>query len=221
MPKSFYWLGHDAFNLRKASGFDPGDFLFFLPAGIRPVKGNLECLRAFEKVHAARPWARIIFAGPPLDIEYFAQFEKKIWESRAFASWIPSIPPAAMRSAYETSDIVLNASSSEGLSNALLEAIAAGKPVLASDIAGNWWPVLGEDGGPPTGCPFKRDDPEDFTRHALRFIDDKEFREAFSQAGRQRASAWPAPEMEADGLLQIYRAGIGRSRWRSPCPMAP
>ncbi len=211
VPQAFSWLGHDPFDLRETAGWEPEGILFFMPAGIRPVKGNLECLTIFEKVHAARPHAHIVFAGPALDTEYTARFGKKIAESRSFAKWMPSIPPAAMRSAYETSDIVLNTSSSEGLSNALLEAVAAGKPVLASDIPGNWWPVLGEGGGPSAGCLFKKDDPEDFVQLALRLIDDGKLREALSQAGRERASHWPTPEMEADGLIQVYRAATGTS----------
>ena len=211
VPKAFYWLGHDAFDLRKASGFNSGEMIFFLPGGIRPVKGNLECLTAFEKVYAIRAQARIVFAGPALDTEYAAEFEKKIKSHHSFARWIPSISPAAMRSAYEASDVVLNASSSEGLSNALLEAVAVGKPVLASDIPGNWWPVLGEETDPPTGCLFKKDDPEDFTRYALRLIDDAKLRETFSQAARERASCWPTPEMEAEGLIHAYRAALRAS----------
>jgi len=115
-----------------------------------------------------------------------------------------------MRSAYEASDIVLNASSSEGLSNAMLEAIACGRPVLASDIPGNWWPVLGENGDSPAGCLFRRNDPEDFMRQALSLIDDGKLREAFSQAGLERTSRWPTPEVEAEALIRVYRAALGR-----------
>ncbi len=212
VPKSFHWLGEDVFDLRSAAGFDPHDVLFFLPAGIRPVKGNLECLTAFERVHAARPRARVVFAGPALDRDYAGRFEKKVRESRSFARWIPSVPPSAMRSAYNASDIVLNASSSEGLSNAMLEAIACGRPVLASDIPGNWWPVLGKNGDSPAGRLFDRDDPDDFKRKALSLIDDKELRKAFGQAGVQRALRWPTPEAEAEGLIRVYRAAMEKGR---------
>jgi hypothetical protein len=64
VPKSFFWFGHDAFDLRKTAGCRRENILFFMPAGIRPVKGNLECLTAFEKVHAARPGQ--IACGPAL-----------------------------------------------------------------------------------------------------------------------------------------------------------
>jgi L-malate glycosyltransferase len=209
VPKAFSWLGHEAFDLRKLAGCRNEDILFFLPAGIRPVKGTVECLMAFEKLHAVRPSTKIVFAGPPLDLQYTARFGEALKRFYPFAHWIPSIPPVAMHSAYETSDIALNFSFSEGLSNALLEAIAVGNPVLASDIPGNWWPVLGENGDPPAGFLFDLSDPEDFVHHALRLIDDKNLREAFGRAGQERASRWPTPEIEADRLIQTYRMALG------------
>ena len=208
VPKAFSWLGHDVCDLRKIAECQNEDILFFLPAGIRPVKGNVECLMAFEKLHAVRPSTKIVFTGPAIDVTYTARFEEELKHFHPFAHWIPTLPPGAMCSAYETSDIALNFSFSEGLSNALLEAIAVGKPVLASDIPGNWWPVLGETDDPPAGFLFNLSDPEDFIYHALRLIDDKNLREAFGRTGHERASRWPTPEREADGLIQTYRRAL-------------
>ncbi|MFH1124552.1 MAG: glycosyltransferase, partial [Pseudomonadota bacterium] len=204
VPKAFSWLGNDRYDLRTVAGCGPGDILFFLPAGIRPVKGNLECLAAMGKVHALRPNVRVVFAGPALDTDYTARFEQEVRRLNTFAHWIPLIPPEAIRSAFETADVVLNTSSSEGLSNSLLEAIAAGRPVLVSDIPGNRLPVLGENGDPPAGTLFDPQDQDDFIRHAIKLIDDERIRNAFGQAGRLRASQWPTPETEADGLIAAY-----------------
>ena len=209
VPKAFLWLGSDRYDLRRASGCCPGDVLFFLPAGIRPVKGNLECLLAMEKVHAFRPNARVAFSGPDLDSSYAARFREEIARLHGFACWIPLISPGAMRSAFEGSDVALNTSFSEGLSNSLVEGIAAGCPVLASDIPGNRWPVLGENGAPPAGILFNPRNEEDLIRKAIKLIDDKALREAFSQAGRLRASEWPTPEEEADGLIAAYSTALG------------
>jgi L-malate glycosyltransferase len=205
VPKSFFWFGHDAFDLRKTAACRPENILFFMPAGIRPVKGNLECLTAFEKIRAARPRAKIVFAGPALDAEYANQFKKVLKRLDTFAYWVPFISPMFMRSAYQNSDIVLNASFSEGLSNALLEAVAIGKPVLASNIPGNWWPVLGDNGDQPAGYLFNPGDAEDFVIHALKLIDDEKGREVLGRSGRMRASRWPTPDDEAEGLIQVYQ----------------
>jgi glycosyltransferase involved in cell wall biosynthesis len=204
VPKSIGWFGEEEIRLRELAGCRPGDILFFLPAGVRPVKRNLECLRGLEIVHSARPRVRVVFAGPPLDEQYAARFEEEVRRCEAFARWIPLIPPAAMRSAYEAADVVLNASRSEGLSNALLEAMAAGRPLLAADIPGNRASVRGKNGEEPSGCLFELDNPEDFVSEALRLIDDENLRNALGEAGKRRAADWPGPDDEADGLIRAY-----------------
>ena len=76
VPKSFCWLGDAPCRLRERAGIGGDEFVFFLPAGIRPVKGNLEGLRFLEAVHRLRPHVRAVFAGERsgsiLDIKYFA-----------------------------------------------------------------------------------------------------------------------------------------------------
>ena len=54
VPKAFSWFGNDKFDLRETSGWTKKDFVFFYPAGIRPVKRNLEALLEIEKVHTIR-----------------------------------------------------------------------------------------------------------------------------------------------------------------------
>jgi len=211
VPKSVHWFGDEDSRLRELAGCLPGDILFFLPAGVRPVKGNLACLQALAKLREHRPQIRAVFAGPDLDASYAARFAAEIRRCASFARWIRLIPPAAMRSAYAAADVVLNASSSEGLANALLEAMAAGKPLLAADIPGNRGPVLGEDGDSPAGLLFNPHDPEDFLRQALRLIDDGALRRRLGQAGQDRAARCPHPGQEAEGLMGAYEYALRRS----------
>jgi len=210
VPKAFMWLGDTDYDLRAACGWAREDFVFFMPAGIRPVKGNLECVRALEALHALRPKIRAVFAGPALEADYARRFEAEVKRLRAFACWIPEIPPTAMRSAYGGADVVLNHSSAEGLSNVLLEAVASGRPILASDIRGNRWTVLGENGG-PCGCLFRPGDAGDFVRQALRLVDDEPFRKGLVRAGLAMAGRWPDPGAEAERLNEIYSQATGLS----------
>jgi len=208
VPKSIHYLGQENFDLRGAAGCAQKDLLFFLPAGVRAVKGNLECLRLMKIVHEQRPRVRALFAGAPLEPGYFEKFEKEIKDLRAFARWIPPIPPAAILSAYRAADIVLNGSFSEGLSNALLEATAAGRPVLASKIPGNRWAVLGNNGDHPMGFLYDMDDPEDFLKKALILADEEEVRRKFGEAGIRRAASLPTPAEEAGRLARVYQQAM-------------
>jgi glycosyltransferase involved in cell wall biosynthesis len=210
VPKSFVWLGEESSDLRSVVGAGPDDILFFMPAGIRPVKGNLECLLGFEKIRGLRSRARIVFAGPSLDDDYAERFRSEVQRQKAFACWIPPIPPAAMRSAYGSAEVVLNGSFSEGLSNVLLEGKAAGKPLLASDIPSNRWPILGGTGDPPMGLLFNPQDPDDFVRKALALIDDDALRQRLGQAAAAYASRMPGPCDEARALVAVYEAAMNR-----------
>jgi L-malate glycosyltransferase len=64
VAKAFSWFGDDFFDLRSAAGCRADDVLYLMPAGVRPVKGNLECLLALKEAHAANSKIRAIFAGP-------------------------------------------------------------------------------------------------------------------------------------------------------------
>lgn len=205
LPKSFCWMGDEPFDLRRAAHCGPGDVLFFFPAGIRTVKGNLRALLLLEKVYRLRPMIRAVFSGPAIEKPYAERFEAEIRRLSFFARWLPVIPFQAMRSAYSGADIILNFSSSEGLSNVLLEARAAGKPILASDIPENRGPVLGNGKGSPAGLLFDLESPDHFIEQALRLIDGGELRRELGENGRRHAEAMPTPEEEVRGLIQIYQ----------------
>jgi len=116
-----------------------------------------------------------------------------------------------MRSAYGSADVVVNGSLSEGLSNVLIEGRAAGKPLLASDIPGNRWPVLGDLGDAPMGLLFDPSDPADFVDKTLRLIDDAALRRSLGEAGAAYARRMPGPCDEARALVAVYETAMGRS----------
>jgi len=204
VPKSFCWLGDAPCRLRERAGIGGDEFVFFLPAGIRPVKGNLAGLRALEAVHRRRPHVRAVFAGPVLDEGYGGRFAGEIERLASFARWLPVIDPREMAAAYAEVDVVLNTSVSEGLANTLLEAMAAGKPILAADIEGNRWPVRGDGGEIPCGLLYDPGRDGDFIDQALRLTDDGELRAELIRAARDRAASLPGPKEEIDGLLAAY-----------------
>lgn len=199
VPKAHAWLGEEPFDLRGAAELGPAAFVFFHPAGLRPVKGQLECLAAFDAVHAARPRARLVFAGPEIDAAYAARLRAAAAAGRrpAFVRILPPIPLAGMRAAYAAADVVLNTSHSEGLANALLEADAAGRPALVADIPGNR----------AAKTEYVYTDAADFAAKAIALVDDAALRARLAGAARARAARAPPVEEEAGALARIY-AGV-------------
>jgi glycosyltransferase involved in cell wall biosynthesis len=88
--------------------------------------------------------------------------------------------------------------------------MAAGRPILASDIPGNRWLVDDTNGIGSGALLFRPGDGEDFVRKALRLANDAALRDFYAANSRLRAAAWPQPGEEARALLRIYEAAIGR-----------
>jgi len=105
----------------------------------------------------------------------------------------------ALDVAEPTAEVVLNTSLSEGgMPNALLEAAACGRPILATDIPGNRAAV--EDG--TTG--FLVADEARFEEAARRLATDPELRSRQGGAARARMAAWPSPADEAAAYAALY-----------------
>jgi glycosyltransferase involved in cell wall biosynthesis len=175
----------------------PGHTLFLHPAGIRPVKGNLELLELFDPLAAAGLPFTVAFCGPPLDGPYSADFFAAV-ARRPWARHLGVIPPAAMPALLRLADVVLNNSQKEGLPNALLEAAALGVPMLVRDIPGN--AAVVEEG--VNGFLYR--DATAFADRAGLLIADPALRRSLARPSPERY----ASEKETQVLLEFYRQVI-------------
>ena len=78
----------------------------------------------------------VAVVGPSLDAAYAAEVSRR-FERSTVARLLPGVTRARMVAYMRQATAVLNTSESEGQSGALLEAAAAGTPILARDIPGN------------------------------------------------------------------------------------
>jgi glycosyltransferase involved in cell wall biosynthesis len=171
--------------------------VMLFPAGIRPVKRPLFPLVPLDAVAAGLPGFELRYLGPILDAREGEALLRSL-EGRPWARYLGEVPHAAMRTALEGADVVLNCSLSEGgMANSVLEALAVGRAVLASDIAGNRSVI--EHG--VTGLLFSG--PDDFADKAARLLSDPRLRLKLGEAGRARASRFD-PEEEIEGYLRLY-----------------
>ncbi len=109
--------------------------LLLLPGAGRPEKGALEALALTAELVRRRP-VHLAIVGPSRDATYWQQVEARLAHC-PWARWHGVVAPADMPRWYRAADVVINTSLTEGLSNALLEALACGRPVVARDIPGN------------------------------------------------------------------------------------
>jgi len=174
-----------------------GPVLLF-PAGIRMVKNPLFPLAPLDGVVPRHPGLRLRYVGPILDPGEGDALLRALG-GRPWARYLGAVPHRRMRRLLDGADVVLNCSISEGgMANSVLEAMALGRAVLASDIEGNR--SLVEDG--VTGLLFSG--PTDFARAATLLLGDPALRRRLGDTARARVAQRCSPALELDGYLDLY-----------------
>ncbi len=153
----------------------------------------LEALAGLEE----RPWALTLVGDGPQRPELQAFVEThRLQERVRFASWLDGDD---LVRAYQQANLFVFPSRHEGMPNAVLEAMAAGLPVVASRIAGNEELVV--DG--ETGLLVPPEAP-DALRAALRpLLEDAALRRSMGAAGRARVEEHFSWRRAAEAYLHL------------------
>lgn len=105
-------------------------------------------------------------------------------------------------------DVFLFPSRTEGMPNAVLEALAHGLPIIGSDI-----PALRELAGDGERmCLVTGDDPRDYAEALLAQRDNPQQRARLGEAGRAWARATLNPHVTVRRVQQVYRAAVHQPR---------
>jgi glycosyltransferase involved in cell wall biosynthesis len=189
--------------VRASLGFQAHELIVGCVASLSPVKRHVDLITAFAQVHARCPLARLVLVGDgPLRAEVEAQIAAlglqdivHLLGARGDAHrlW------AAM-------DVAVLVSSTEGLSNALLEAQACGVPAVATAVGGN--PDVVQEGA--TGRLVPPHAPQALAAALLDALEQPAWRERAGRAARLRATAnWSIAAMVTsyDRLYQSLHTG--------------
>ena len=121
-------------RVRAEFGFADDDIVIGTLANFDPIKGYDVLLPAAEAVCRALPRVRFLLCGRgPLHADSLQRIERAGLAQRILMPGARRDVPAVLQAL----DLFVLASHSEGFSNALLEGMAAGLPVLATDVGGN------------------------------------------------------------------------------------
>ena len=161
---------------------------------IRRVKGHDVLVHAASRIVRQFPTATFEVAGEVLDQDYFNELRTLIrdlgLEDRfRFAGGVQQLGPWLQRA-----HVFVLPSRSEGFSNALIEAMAAGLPVVATRVGGNAEAVEDEVSGrivPP-------EDPEALAEAILRLLSSPDDARRIGEAGRQRVK----DQFTVDAMMQ-------------------
>jgi glycosyltransferase involved in cell wall biosynthesis len=200
IPQAVAFARTDPVDLAALWSLPSDRLLVLFPGGIRRVKRPLLALRGLEPVAARHPGLRLAYTGPVLEPAEGDALLGAL-RSRPWARHLGTIPHAQMASLLTQADVVVNSSVSEGgMANAVLEALALGRAVLASAIDGNR-SLIDHD---VTGLLFT--DQDDLTTQAERLAADSALRTRLGAAGRARIERDHPRHREIDAYLDLYRS---------------
>ena len=130
---------------------------------------------------------------------------------------VPPRPNREMPPFYALADAVILPSLRDGLPNTLLEAMACGRPVVASAVGGLVDVIA--DGRDGLLLPSRDDDA--WVETLLRLLQDASLRERLGAAARRTVTARFTLAQERSAWLALYREAASRSAGHRPPPAAP
>jgi glycosyltransferase involved in cell wall biosynthesis len=124
----------DVAALRRSLGVAPDDVLAAVVARLEPQKGHDTVIEAAAALRERWPQLRFLFVGGgSREAELPALVERRGLHDRILFTGFRTDSADLIRAA----DLSVLVSTKEGLSNTLLESLAAGRPVIASRVGGN------------------------------------------------------------------------------------
>jgi sugar transferase (PEP-CTERM/EpsH1 system associated) len=164
-------------GLRRELGFTSENLIVTSIGRFVPVKDFPLLIRSFASVHRLHPEARLLLvgAGDPTAVRSLA--ESLGVGSAVFFPGARGDVPALL----SLTDIYVNCSSFEGMSNTILEAMASSKPVVATDVGGN--PELVREG--ETGFLVPSGDEAALANRLTRLLDDAALRATMGADARK------------------------------------
>lgn len=189
-------------RIRSELGIPANAQLIGCIARLAPVKDHATLLRAFRMISARWPRLHLVLVG---DGELRSTLEALARElgirSRVHFAGVRDNEPNLHR----LFDISVLASTSEGFPNSLVEAMAAGRPVIATNVGGNADAVRAD-----TGFLVPPGNPERFGSALERLLADDPLRYRMGAAARDIARAEYHAESVIPRLEHLYRRLAGR-----------
>jgi glycosyltransferase involved in cell wall biosynthesis len=199
-------------DVRSAFGFLPSDPVVLFVGRLVREKGVEELLRAMAEVVVEVPDAKLLIVGGTLASERDQKTARRVEQIVArrdlatlviFAGPRDDIPEIL-----SAVDLFVLPSRREGMPRTILEAMAAGKPVVATDIRGCREEVIHE----VTGLLVPVADPHALAQSISRLLANKEEAAQMGEAGRRRAESGFDEKRVLDRQVSVY-AQLVNQRW--------
>ncbi len=213
-PKMFHSTGRkkrDTTRLQERLSIPEGDAVVFALGRIVLKKGFDILIQALRIVTQKYPNVTFIIGGDGTDLQRLKALSDELGVSEC-VRFPCTIHRAAVPTYFHLCDIftlpaVFDPKGNvDGCPNVILEAMACGKPVVASNISGI--PVVVKNG--ETGMLVKEKNVEELAAALVHLLTDTEKREEFGRAGRERILNELTWDKIIEQFKDVYQNGVNR-----------
>ena len=185
-------------TLRQKLAIDDGDRMIVTIGRLSREKGHVDLIRSLVALRELNPKSKfkllIVGDGPERESLIRAIAEQSLSTQVVFVGQVEDVAPY-----YALADALALPSHSEGSPNVLLEAMAAGVPIVATTIGGV--PEIATTGESALLVPPR--DPQAFGNALHRLLTNKDLAKSLGAKARTRANDF-SPESHARSLINIY-----------------
>lgn len=191
--------------LRERLGFGEREFVLGCVSRLTPVKRHAALIDAFAQLHARMPQARLVLVGDgPLRADIGSRIAaagvgdavRLLGDLADVADVLPALDACAL------------VSETEGMSNAILEAMACGLPVVATAVGGNPELVAHEQ----TGLLVTLGDGDALAAALARLAGDPAFARECGRRARARVLADFSIDAMAEAFQVLHRTLLAQAR---------
>lgn len=190
---------------RRALGLDSDDFAILQVARLDGLKDHSTALRTIQRVAAETPHVRLLVVGEGPELAAIEReiADRKLGENVQLLGLRQDVPQLLA-----ASDLFLLSSISEGVPLTIIEAMAAGRAVVSTDVGGVG-EIIEHDA---TGLLASAGDDQTLAQLVVALVRDPARRERIANAGRERAKAVFSEQKNHAAYADLYRemARVGR-----------
>jgi len=183
-----------------------GKFTFGYAARIEKLKGPMVLIEALGRACREEPNLFVKIAGDGSQRQEIAARVKALGVANHYRYHGVYTHPEECRAFMESLDVFVMPSFTEGTPNSVVEAMACGKPVIASAVGGIP-DMIGHD----AGLLVTPGDTSELTAAMLRLARDSKLRQQMGAAARDRYRRLFSPHVVTPLMLDTYRRVVGNS----------
>lgn len=185
-------------KVRNELGLNPGVPLITTVANLIAYKGHMDLLEAASAVHRRVPRAKFLLVGRDGGME--AELRKLISELGLEDTVIFAGPRSDIPGILSSTDIMVLPSHEEGFPNVVLEGMAAGLPLVVTDVGGN--PEAVESGESGLVVPARA--PGELAAAIIQLLSRPDFAGQLGQAARKRVETCFSLDSMIMQMEQMY-----------------